>query len=677
MKKNKTCKKSNLNCLRQNLLGTFYKFSPQNQIRNPVMFSVYLSMIIGIIHAIQTQGSFEAQIAFCLIFTVILSNFNEAISETRGKAQAKSLQNSRENIQAKRLSSIEDKEAYEIMPAMDLKVGDLVWVGAGDFIPGDGEVIQGIASVNESALTGESAPVIRESGGDNNSVTGGTQVLSDWIIVRILIQPGQTFLDKIINLVEGSKRQKTPGELSLTVLLSSFTLIFLMVCLSLKVITKAQGFNINLSVMLTLFVCLIPTSIGSLLSAIGISGMNRMIQANVIAMSGRVVELAGDVNTLLLDKTGTITLGNRQAVEFLPVSGINTEALAKIAVLASWKDDTPEGKSILNLAQEKYKIDISNLELDFKNITFIPFSSQTRMSGANLNQKKLRKGAWDATEKYLLELGGNIAKEAVVIIEKISRKGGTPLVVTEDARVLGVIHLKDIIKSGMRDRFIELRKMGIKTMMVTGDNPLTAAAIAAEAGVDDFLANATPEDKLTWIKKFQSQGHIIAMTGDGVNDAPALAQADVAVAMNTGTQAAKEACNLIDLDSDPSKLIDIVKLGKELLITRGALTTFSLANDIAKYFSILPAALVQQYPGIEKLNILHLSNPQNAILSSLIFNALIILVLVPVAIYGVKYKARSLESLLAHNLLVYGLGGLIVPFIGIKGIDLLLNYFKI
>lgn len=662
---------------------SFIKLSPRHQIRNPVMFTVYIgSLITSVLFLQALLGEGEApaffilNISLWLWFTLIFANFAEAMAEGRGKAQAQALKKARREIHAKKLSKPQRDAKYVTVPSANLRACDIVLVEAGDFIPSDGEVVEGVASVNESAITGESAPVIRESGGDRSAVTGGTQVISDWLIIRITTNPGETFLDRMIGLVEGAKRKKTPNELALTILLAGLTIVFLLVCATLlpfslySVTGAGAGKVVTITVLIALFVCLAPTTIGGLLSAIGIAGMDRMIQANVIALSGRAVEAAGDIDTLILDKTGTITLGNRQATEFFPADGISIERLADAAQLASLADETPEGRSIVILAKEKYGLrgrDIAEL-----GATFIPFTAQTRMSGANLSDRQIRKGAAQAIDAYVKQLGGAIPSSVQKSVDMIARKGGTPLVVAEGATILGVVQLKDIIKGGIRERFAELRKMGIKTIMVTGDNPLTAAAIAAEAGVDDFLANATPEDKLKLIRRLQAEGHLVAMTGDGTNDAPALAQADVAVAMNTGTQAAKEAGNLVDLDSNPTKLIEVVEIGKKLLMTRGALTTFSIANDIAKYFAIIPAAFASTYPALNALNIMHLTSSYSAVLSAVIFNALIIIFLIPLALRGVKYHHVPAEILLRSNVFVYGLGGLVVPFIGIKIIDLIL-----
>jgi len=671
-----------LGILKSAIRDSFIKLSPRHQVRNPVMFTVYISSILTtalFIQALIDKGEapaiFILSITLWLWFTLLFANFAEAMAEGRGKAQAQALRKARRDVYAKKITKIDREAKPSIVQSIYLRTDDLVLVEAGDFIPSDGEVVLGVASVNESAITGESAPVIRESGGDRSAVTGGTQVISDWLIIRITANPGETFLDHVISLVEGAKRQKTPNELALTILLAGLTIIFLIVCAcllpySIYSATIAGGKVVSITVLIALFVCLAPTTIGGLLSAIGIAGMDRMIQANVIALSGRAVEAAGDIDILILDKTGTITLGNRQATEFFPAEGIAMATLADAAQLASLADETPEGRSIVILAKEKYGLrgrDISEI-----GATFIPFTAQTRMSGANMPGRQIRKGAAEAIENYVRPLGGHLPESLQQSIDQIARTGGTPLVVAEGATILGVIHLKDIVKGGIRERFAELRRMGIKTIMITGDNPITAAAIAAEAGVDDFLANATPEDKLKLIRRLQAEGHLVAMTGDGTNDAPALAQADVAVAMNTGTQAAKEAGNLVDLDSNPTKLLEVVQIGKQLLMTRGALTTFSIGNDVAKYFAILPAAFVSTYPALNMLNIMHLATPHSAILSAVIFNALIIVFLIPLALRGVKYHGVSAAHLLRSNVLIYGLGGLIVPFIGIKLIDLLL-----
>jgi potassium-transporting ATPase ATP-binding subunit len=670
------------------LQNSFVKLSPFHQIRNPVMFTVYVGSILttlffiqAILGAGEAPAGFILGIALWLWFTLLFANFAEAMAEGRGKAQAESLRKTRHEIQAKKLSKPQRGAAITLVRSANLRIGDIVLVETGDFIPSDGEVIEGIASVNESAITGESAPVIREGGGDCSAVTGGTQVISDWLIIKITSNPGETFLDHMISLVEGAKRQKTPNELALTILLAALTIVFLLVCstllpFSIYSVTSVQtGSVVSITVLIALFVCLAPTTIGGLLSAIGIAGMDRMIQANVIALSGRAVEAAGDIDILLLDKTGTITLGNRQAVEFIPADGVNINDLADAAQLSSLADSTPEGRSIVILAKVKYGL--RGRELGDVGATFIPFTAETRMSGANLAGRQIRKGSSQAMEEYVLQQGGEFPDSVRRSVESVSRLGGTALVVAEGKNAIGVINLKDVVKGGIKERFAELRRMGIKTIMVTGDNPLTAAAIAAEAGVDDFIANATPEDKLKLIRKLQAENYLVAMTGDGTNDAPALAQADVAVAMNSGTQAAKEAGNLVDLDSNPTKLIEVVEIGKQLLMTRGALTTFSIANDIAKYFAILPAAFAGTYPALNALNIMHLATPNSAILSAVIFNALIIIFLIPLALRGIHYYRVSAASLLRRNVLIYGLGGLIVPFIGIKAIDMMLEGLKI
>ncbi len=668
------------------LRDSLFKLVPHHQIRNPVMFTVYVGSILTtclFIQALIGQGEAAADfivvISLWLWFTLFFANFAESMAEGRGKAQAQALRKARREIQAKKLAKPSKDAKITLIQSDMLHAGDIVLVEAGDFVPSDGEVIEGIASVNESAVTGESAPVIRESGGDRSAVTGGTQVISDWLMIRITSNPGETFLDHMISLVEGAKRQKTPNELALTILLAALTIIFLLVCatllpFSIYAVTEThEGRVVTITVLVALFVCLAPTTIGGLLSAIGIAGMDRMVQANVIAMSGHAVEAAGDVDVLLLDKTGTITLGNREAIEFIPALGVSIEELADAAQLASLADETPEGRSIVVLAKN---YGLRGRELAQIQATFIPFTAETRMSGANLPGRQIRKGAALAIEEYIKEIGGSFPKDVQLSVETISRKGGTALVVSEEKRVMGVIHLKDIIKGGIKERFAELRRMGIKTIMVTGDNPLTAAAIAAEAGVDDFFANAKPEEKLKIIRGLQAKGHLVAMAGDGTNDAPALAQADVAVAMNTGTQAAKEAGNLIDLDSNPTKLIEVVEIGKQLLMTRGSLTTFSIANDIAKYFAILPAAFSPTYPALQALNIMHLSTPKSAVLSAVIFNAIIIVFLIPLALRGVRYQHVEAQKLLRNNVFMYGVGGLIVPFIGIKIIDLLLMLIK-
>jgi potassium-transporting ATPase ATP-binding subunit len=674
--------------VRRALWDSVRKLNPIHQIKNPVMFVVEVGSVLTTLlyfHALTGKGEaspgFILQISIWLWVTVLFANFAESMAEGRGKAQAESLRKTRSDVTAKRLAKADRNSEVVKVSSGQLKKGDIVLVEAGDTIPMDGEVIDGVASVNESAITGESAPVIRESGGDFSSVTGGTKVLSDWIVVRITVNPGETFLDRMIAMVEGSKRQKTPNEIALDILLAGLTIIFLLVTVTLlpfsifSVQAAGQGSPVTITVLVSLLVCLIPTTIGGLLSAIGIAGMDRMIQANVIAMSGRAVEAAGDVDVLLLDKTGTITLGDRQATAFFPVAGVDARTLADAAQLASLADETPEGRSVVVLAKEKYGIrerDIHSLGAEF-----VPFTAQTRMSGVDLGGKQIRKGAADAVEKYVQAQGGTFPSDIRSIVDDIAKQGSTPLVVAEGQKVLGVIQLKDIVKGGIKERFAELRKMGIKTIMITGDNPLTAAAIAAEAGVDDFLAEATPEAKLKLIREHQAGGRLVAMTGDGTNDAPALAQADVAVAMNTGTQAAKEAGNLVDLDSNPTKLIEIVEIGKQLLMTRGTLTTFSIANDVAKYFAILPAAFLSIYPALGALNIMHLATPQSAVLSAVIFNALIIIFLIPLALRGVKYRPLGAEVVLRNNALIYGLGGLAVPFIGIKLIDMIITALHI
>ena len=669
--------------VKQAMVDSFRKLNPLRQLRNPVMFTVFIGSILttGLgIHALSAGGSespaFILGVSAWLWFTVLFANFAEAMAEGRGKAQADSLKASRRDVTAKKLSEARYGATSQTIGASELRKDDVVIVEAGDMVPIDGEVIEGVASVNESAITGESAPVIRESGGDRSSVTGGTVVLSDWLIVRVTANPGETFLDRMISLIEGAKRQKTPNEIALDILLAAMTIIFLVVCVTLmpfssySVSAAGQGSPVTVTVLVALLVCLIPTTIGGLLSAIGIAGMDRMIQANVIATSGRAVEAAGDVDVLLLDKTGTITLGNRQAVELIAAPGVDISVLADAAQLASLADETPEGRSIVVLAKDKYGLRGRNInEL---HATFIPFSAQTRISGVDLDGRRVRKGATDAIRNFVSECGGELPAEVRGTVEDIAKRGGTPLVVADGKRTLGTIYLKDIVKGGIKERFAELRRMGIKTIMITGDNPLTAAAIAAEAGVDDFLAQATPEAKLKLIREHQAGGRLVAMTGDGTNDAPALAQADVAVAMNSGTQAAKEAGNMVDLDSNPTKLIEVVEIGKQLLMTRGALTTFSLANDVAKYFAIIPAAFASTYPVLNRLNVMHLATPASAILSAVIFNAIIIVILIPLALRGVKYRAVGADRLLRDNLLIYGLGGLIVPFPGMKLIDLLL-----
>ncbi len=665
------------------MVDSFKKLKPHNQVRNPVMFVVFVGSILTtglFIQALFGHGEapagFIGAVSLWLWFTVLFANFAEAMAEGRGKAQADALRKARHDISAKKLAEPKYGAKYSEVSASDLRKGDVVLVDAGDFIPSDGEAIEGVASVDESAITGESAPVIRESGGDRSAVTGGTRVLSDWLIVCITSNPGETFLDRMIGMVEGAKRQKTPNEIALNILLAAMTIIFLLATVTLlpysvySVNAAGQGTPVTVTVLVALLVCLIPTTIGGLLSAIGIAGMDRMIQANVIAMSGRAVEAAGDVDVLLLDKTGTITLGNRQATAFLPADGVRVEDLADAAQLASLSDETPEGRSIVVLAKEKYNLrgrDIHSL-----GATFVPFTAQTRMSGVNFDGRQIRKGAADAIETYVRDQGGIFPATVRTAVDNVAKDGATPLVVADGSQTLGVIQLKDIVKGGIKERFAELRRMGIKTVMITGDNPLTAAAIAAEAGVDDFLAQATPEAKLKLIREQQTGGRLVAMTGDGTNDAPALAQADVAVAMNTGTQAAKEAGNMVDLDSNPTKLIEVVEIGKQLLMTRGALTTFSIANDVAKYFAIIPAAFATTYPVLNKLNIMGLATPQSAILSAVIFNALIIVMLIPLALRGVRYRPIGAAQVLRDHLLIYGLGGIIAPFIGIKIIDMIL-----
>jgi K+-transporting ATPase ATPase B chain len=639
--------------------------------RNPVMFVVEVGSVITtalLFHAPRESFAFNLQITLWLWFTVLFANFAEAMAEGRGKAQADTLRKARSETQATRVSG--DGQT-EVVPSSRLRTGDLVLASAGDFIPGDGEIIEGVASVDESAITGESAPVIREAGGDRSAVTGGTRVLSDWIKIRITANPGETFMDRMIALVEGAERQKTPNEIALNILLAGLTIIFLLAVVTLQPFAIYSGSPQTIFVLVSLLVCLIPTTIGGLLSAIGIAGMDRLIQHNVLAMSGRAVEAAGDVNTLLLDKTGTITLGNRQAAQFIPAPGVSEAELADAAQLSSLADETPEGRSIVVLAKEKYGL--RGRELASHNAEFVPFTAQTRMSGVNLNGNEIRKGSSDAIVRYL-ELHDAVMPAALQgAVDSVARSGGTPLVVAEMHRALGVIHLKDIVKGGIRDRFRQLRTMGIKTVMITGDNPLTAAAIAREAGVDDYLAQATPKDKMDLIRREQSEGKLVAMTGDGTNDAPALAQADVGVAMNTGTQAAKEAGNMVDLDSNPTKLIEIVEIGKQLLMTRGALTTFSIANDVAKYFAIIPAMFAGTFPVLNALNVMHLATPQSAVLSAVIFNALIIIALIPLALRGVRYRPMNAEALLRQNLLIYGLGGILAPFVGIKLIDVLIR----
>jgi K+-transporting ATPase ATPase B chain len=667
------------------LLDSVRKLDPRVQWRNPVMFVVYLGTILtAVLYSQALAGHGEAPPGFILaitiwlLFTVLFANFAEALAEGRSRAQAASLRGMRKTVFAKKLldPTLNRRETTRVH-AEELRKGDVVLVEAYDDIPADGEVIEGAASVDESAITGESAPVIRESGGDFTSVTGGTKVLSDWIVVRVSVNPGETFLDRMISMVESAKRQKTPNEIALNILLVALTLVFLAVIVTLlpysmfSVEVSKLGSPVTLTALVALLVCLIPTTIGGLLSAIGVAGMGRMLQANVIATSGRAVEAAGDVDVLLLDKTGTITLGNRQAVAFLPAPGVSEQELADAAQLASLADETPEGRSIVVLAKKRFNM--RERDLQALGATFVAFSAHTRMSGVNIGDRQIRKGAPDAIVKHVEKLGGSFPQQATDEVQRVARKGSTPLVVADSARVLGVVELKDIVKGGIKERFVDLRAMGIRTIMITGDNALTAAAIAADAGVDDFLAEATPEAKLKLIREHQAQGRLVAMTGDGTNDAPALAQSDVAVAMNTGTQAAKEAGNMVDLDSNPTKLIEIVETGKQMLMTRGALTTFSIANDVAKYFAIIPAAFAVTYPELGALNIMHLATPNSAILSAVIFNALIIVALIPLAIKGVKYRPLGAGLLLRRNLLIYGLGGVILPFPGIKLIDMILS----
>lgn len=668
------------------LMSSLRKLDPRHQIRNPVMFVVEVGSVLATIlfvHSLSGAGEappgFTGSVAGWLWFTVLFANFAEAMAEGRGKAQADSLRKARQDIEAVRLREATRQAPKDSIPASSLRKGDVVLVETGCFIPCDGEVIEGMATVDESAITGESAPVIRESGGDRSAVTGGTRVLSDYLIIRATANPGEAFLDRMISMVEGAKRQKTPNEIALDILLAALTIIFLLVCVTLlpfsifSVNAAGQGSPITITVLVALLVCLIPTTIGGLLSAIGIAGMDRMIQANVIATSGRAVEAAGDVDVLLLDKTGTITLGNRQAAALIPAEGVTEAELADVAQLASLADETPEGRSIVVLVKEQCGLRERHVE----GARFVPFTAQTRMSGVELEGRSIRKGSLDSIATFLEGFGGTVPADVTASVEQIARRGGTPLVVAEavgnTARALGVIYLKDIVKGGIKERFAELRRMGIKTVMVTGDNQLTAASIAAEAGVDDFLAEATPEAKLALIRDYQAGGRLVAMTGDGTNDAPALAQSDVAVAMNTGTQAAKEAGNMVDLDSNPTKLIEIVEIGKQLLMTRGALTTFSIANDVAKYFAIIPAAFLPVYPELGRLNIMGLTSPTSAVLSAVIFNALIIIVLIPLALRGVKYVAEGADRVLRRNLLIYGIGGLLAPFPAIKAIDLLLT----
>ncbi|WP_328748935.1 potassium-transporting ATPase subunit KdpB [Streptomyces sp. NBC_00285] len=656
--------------LLKSLPDAFRKLDPRVMVKSPVMFVVWIGSVLTTVFSFKDPGDwFGWTISVWLWLTVVFANLAEAVAEGRGKAQADTLRKAKTDTVARLLDGTE-------VPGTGLKIGDLVVCEAGDIIPGDGDVVEGVASVDESAITGESAPVIRESGGDRSAVTGGTKVLSDRIVIKITTKPGETFIDRMINLVEGASRQKTPNEIALNILLASLTIVFLLAVATLPPFADYAGTHLTMVVLVALLVCLIPTTIGALLSAIGIAGMDRLVQRNVLAMSGRAVEAAGDVSTLLLDKTGTITLGNRQAAEFVPVSGVTEAELADAAQLSSLADETPEGRSIVVLAKEKYGLRERH-QGELAGAEWIEFTAQTRMSGVDVDGRKVRKGAAGSVVRWVEERGGTVSADAEAATDRISEAGGTPLLVavedTAGARVLGVIHLKDVVKEGMRERFDELRRMGIRTIMITGDNPLTAKAIAEEAGVDDFLAEATPEDKMALIKREQAGGKLVAMTGDGTNDAPALAQADVGVAMNTGTSAAKEAGNMVDLDSNPTKLIEIVEIGKQLLITRGALTTFSIANDVAKYFAIIPALFAAVYPGLDKLNIMGLSSPDSAILSAVIFNALIIIALVPLSLKGVQYRPVSADRMLRRNLTVYGIGGLIAPFVGIKIIDLLIS----
>ena len=679
---------TNRKMLGRAIKDTFCKLNPKTQIKNPVMFLVYLSAalttalwMISLFGVKDAPSAYTLAVAVILWFTVLFANFAEAIAEGQGKAQADSLRAAKRDVDAYKIPSAADKEQILIVSSASLKKGDIVIVKAGEQIPADGEVIDGAASVDESAITGESAPVIRESGGDRSAVTGGTTVLSDWVIIKVTSEAGESFLDKMIAMVEGAARKKTPNEIALQIFLIALSIIFILVTISLYTYSvfsaKQAGIPNPTSVttLAALLVCLAPTTIGALLSAIGIAGMSRLNRANVLAMSGRAIEAAGDVDILMLDKTGTITLGNRRAYKFIPVDGNSVQELADAAQLSSLADETPEGRSIVVLAKEEFGIRGRNLQ--DKNMTFIPFTALTRMSGVNYDGNEIRKGAADAIQSYITHAGGLYSDECESIVKTISSQGGTPLVVSKNRKILGVIYLKDIIKQGVKEKFADLRKMGIKTIMITGDNPMTAAAIAAEAGVDDFLAEATPAGKLNMIRDLQNKGHLVAMTGDGTNDAPALAQADVAVAMNSGTQAAKEAGNMVDLDSSPTKLIDIVRIGKQLLMTRGSLTTFSIANDVAKYFAIIPALFTGLYPELSALNIMHLHSPQSAVLSAILYNALIIIALIPLALKGVKYRELPAGKLLSRNLLIYGLGGLIAPFIFVKLIDILLVTFKL
>ena len=651
------------------------KLDPRHQAKNPVMFVVLVGSIATTGIGLRTLDTFTLAVSAWLWFTVFFGNFAEAMAEGRGKAQADTLRKSRKDVPARKLAEARREAAATMVSGGTLGIGDFVLVEAGEVIPMDGEVVEGAASVDESAITGESAPVIREAGGDRSSVTGGTRVLSDWLIVRIAAMPGESFLERMIAMVEGAQRQKTPNEIALNILRASLTIVFLLATVTLRPFSEfavreaGRGEPVSVTVLVALLVCLIPTTIGALLSAIGIAGMDRMLQANVLAMSGRAVEAAGDVDVLLLDKTGTITLGNRQATAFLPAPGVGETHLAEAAQLASLADETPEGRSVVVLAKERFQI----REREVHGAVFVPFTARTRMSGVDVDGRVIRKGAADSVAAYVEQLGGRFPTSVREIVDAVSRQGATPLVVVEGAAVLGVIQLKDIVKGGLKERFAELRRSGIKTIMITGDNPLTAAAIAAEAGVDEFLAEATPERKLELIREKQAEGRLVAMTGDGTNDAPALAQADVAVAMNTGTQAAKEAGNMVDLDSNPTKLIEIVQIGKQMLMTRGALTTFSTANDVAKYFAIIPAAFAATYPELGALNVMHLATPQSAILSAVIFNALIIVALIPLALRGIAYRPLPAEQLLRRHLLLYGVGGVLLPFVGIKVIDLLIS----
>lgn len=665
---------------------SFIKLNPKIQVKNPVMLLVYISAVLttglwllSMFGIKDASAGYTLAIAIILWFTCLFANFAEAIAEGRGKAQADSLRASRKDVEAHKIPSPQQKDKITVVPSASLKKGDIVIVKANEQIPADGEIIEGAASVDESAITGESAPVIREAGGDRSAVTGGTTLLSDWIVIRVTSEAGESFMDKMIAMVEGASRKKTPNEIALQIFLVALSIIFILVTMSLYTysIFSANQAGIenptSITTLIALLVCLAPTTIGALLSAIGIAGMSRLNQANVLAMSGRAIEAAGDVDVLLLDKTGTITLGNRQAYAFIPVDGTDERELAEAAQLSSLADETPEGRSVVVLAKEKFGI--RGTSVQDKNMTFIPFTANTRMSGVDYNGAEIRKGAADAICTYVKKSGGTVSDECTQTVKQIASQGGTPLVVAKNHKILGVIHLKDIIKHGVKEKFADLRKMGIKTIMITGDNPVTAAAIAAEAGVDDFLAEATPEGKLKMIRDFQTKGHLVAMTGDGTNDAPALAQADVAVAMNSGTQAAKEAGNMVDLDSSPTKLIDIVRIGKQLLMTRGSLTTFSIANDVAKYFAIIPALFMGLYPGLAALNIMGLHSPQSAVLSAIIYNALIIIALIPLALKGVKYREVPAGKLLSHNLLIYGLDGLVAPFVFIKLIDMILVLF--